>query len=182
MTLAAAGSLDWYQRTFAPDKSFSELTELAAESEPGANGVTFKPYLAGERTPHMNPNLRGSWTGLSLATTQADVVRAVLEGVTFSLKDALEVMSPLAQIKEALATGGGAQSEGWLQMVTDVLELTLGKPVQNQGAAYGAALLALQGVGEVASAFEVGKIEVSQHFEPKDSERYREALERYQST
>lgn len=181
VTLAAAGSLDWYRRTFAPGKSFSELTELASESEPGANGVTFKPYLAGERTPHMNPNLRGSWTGLSLATTQADVVRAILEGVAFSLKDALEVMSP-SQLKEALATGGGAQSDFWLQMVTDVLGLPLDKPAQNQGAAYGAALLALQGVGQVASAFEVSETEVSERFEPTDSARYREALERYQNT
>ncbi len=182
VTLAAAGSLDWYQRTFAPDKSFSELTELASESEPGANGVTFKPYLAGERTPHMNPNLRGSWTGLSLATIQADVVRAVLEGVAFSLKDALEVMSSLAQISEALATGGGAQSEVWLQMAADVLELPLDKPVQNQGAAYGAALLALQGVGQVASAFEVREIEVSKRFEPQDAEAYLEPRQRYQQS
>ena len=180
VTLAAAGSLDWYQRTFAPNKSFSELTALAGESEPGANGVTFKPYLAGERTPHMDPNLRGSWRGLSLATTQADAVRAVLEGVAFSLRDALDVMSPLAPLSEALATGGGAQSGFWLQMVADVLELPLGKPAQDQGAAYGAALLALQGTGQIASAFEVGETRVSERFEP-EVERYREPLERYRS-
>ena len=84
VTLAAAGSFQWYRDTFYPERSFDELTQLAETSTPGANGVTFKPYLAGERTPHMNPDLRGSWTGLSLATSQADVVRSVLEGVTFS--------------------------------------------------------------------------------------------------
>ncbi len=182
VTLAAAGSLDWYKRTFASDRSFSDLITLAEESEPGANGVTFKPYLAGERTPHMNPDLRGSWTGLSLATTQADVVRAVLEGVAFSLKDCLEVMSPLAQLDEALATGGGARSDFWLQMVADVLGLPLSKPEQNQGAAYGAALLALQGTGHITSAFELGETNVSARFEPKETERYQEALARYRNS
>ncbi len=181
VTLAAAGSLDWYQRTFAPEKSFSELTQLAQESEPGANGVTFKPYLAGERTPHMDPALRGSWRGLSLATTQADAVRAVLEGVAFSLKDALGAMSPPTPLGEALVTGGGAQSDFWLQMVADVLDLPLVKPAQNRGAAYGAALLALQGTEQVASAFGVGETEVAARFEPRAGERYREALERYRS-
>ena len=75
VTLAAAGSLQWYHDTFAPETPFADLVDLAAGSPAGANGVTFKPYLAGERTPHMNPDLRGSWTGLSLATNQADVVR-----------------------------------------------------------------------------------------------------------
>ena len=178
VTLAAAGSLAWYQRTFAPKQSFSELSELAAESEPGANGVTFRPYLAGERTPHMNPDLRGSWTGLSLATTQADIMRSVLEGVAFSLRDALDIIAPLSQLSEALATGGGAQSDSWLQIVADVLGLPLDRPTQNQGAAYGAALLALQGVGQVESAFEMGELELKR-FEPEDTERYDEPLKRY---
>ena len=182
VTLAAAGSLDWYRRTFAPEKTFSELTKLAEGSEPGANGVTFKPYLAGERTPHMNPDLRGSWTGLSLATTQADAVRALLEGVAFSLEDALEAMSPLAQLEDALATGGGAQSDFWLQMVADVLGLPLAKPTQNQGAAYGAALLALQGTGQISSAFAVGERDPSERFEPRETGRYDDALARYRAT
>ena len=140
VTLAAAGSLQWYRDTFAPNASFAELTKLAEKSAPGANGVTFKPYLAGERTPHLDPDLRGSWTGLSLATTQGDVVRAVLEGVAFSLRDALDIIRPLASLDELLVTGGGAKSRLWLQIVADVLGLPLVRPKQNQGAAYGAAL------------------------------------------
>ena len=121
-------------------------------SSPGSNGVTFRPYLAGERTPHLNPDLRGSFTGLSLATTQADVVRAVLEGVAFSLRDALDVITPLAPLTQTLATGGGSRSDFWLQLVTDVLGVPLERPAQSQGPAYGAALLAWQGVGHTDRA------------------------------
>jgi len=90
VTLSAAGSFQWYHDTFAENHSFNYLTGLASTSEIGSNGVCFKPYLSGERTPHMNPDLRGSWTGLSLATNQADIVRSVLEGVAFSMADALD--------------------------------------------------------------------------------------------
>ena len=179
VTLAAAGSLQWYRDTFAPNASFTELTGLAAESAPGANGVTFKPYLAGERTPHLDPDLRGSWTGLSLATTQGDVVRAVLEGVAFSLRDALDIIRPLASLDELLITGGGAKSKLWLQIVADVLELPLVRPKQNQGAAYGAALLAMQGVGRVERAAGAANTEVEERYKPGSAEAYVEGLERY---
>ena len=147
VTLAAAGSLQWYRDTLRPGVSFDALTQEAATSEAGANGVTFRPYLAGERTPYLDPTLRGSWTGLSLATTQADLVRSVLEGVAFSLRDALDIITPLAPLTQAFTTGGGARSGMWLQLTADVLGLPLSRPKQSQGPAYGAALLALQGTG-----------------------------------
>jgi xylulokinase len=179
VTLAAAGSLEWYKNTFAPEQGFSALLERAAQSRAGAGGVTFKPYLAGERTPHLNPDLRGSWTGLSLATTQADIVRSVLEGVAFSLRDALDVISPLVALERALATGGGAASDLWLHLVADVLEVPLLRPRQSQGPAYGAALLAWQGLGHTDSAASLAKRENSQAFQPEEPERYREALSHY---
>lgn len=179
VTLAAAGSLEWYKNTFAPEEDFSALLEQAAQSQAGAGGVTFKPYLAGERTPHLNPDLRGSWTGLSLATSQADIVRSVLEGVAFSLRDALEVISPLVALERALATGGGAASDLWLHLVADVLELPLVRPRQSQGPAYGAALLAWQGLGHTDSAASLARRENGRVFEPEEPERYREARSRY---
>lgn len=179
VTLSAAGSLQWYQRTFAPDTGFSELVTLAEQSPAGANGVSFKPYLAGERTPHLNPHLRGSWRGLSLATTQADMVRSVLEGVAFSLRDALAVIEPLAPLNEALATGGGAASDLWLQMLSDVLGLPLTKPRHNQGAAYGAALLALQGVDLIQTPGDIVRAAEDVTFTPQQSDLYREAYQRY---
>lgn len=181
VTLAAAGSLQWYRDTLAPGQSFAELMGQAAQSLPGANGVTFKPYLAGERTPHLNPKLRGSFSGLSLATTQADLVRAVIEGVAFSLRDALDVIGNLTTLTRALATGGGAKSDLWLQLVADVLELPLLRPAQNQGAAYGAALLALQGAGVVVDATTVASQVTVASFTPHQSHAYQEPLQRYRA-
>jgi xylulokinase len=178
VTLAAAGSLQWYHDTFAPQTSFDELMTLAASSSPGAGSVLFRPYLAGERTPYLDPELRGSWTGLSLATKREDVVRSVLEGVAYSLRDALGVMEPLAEVKELLATGGGARSKLWLQIVADVLELPVVLPLSDQGAAYGAALLARKGVGAGESGVE---IETSGRLEPEASAVYRDTFARYRS-
>lgn len=178
VTLSAAGSFQWYRDTFAPQQSFSELTELAGTSHVGSRGVVFKPYLAGERTPHLNAELRGSFTGLSLASTQADVVRAVLEGVAFSLRDAFDIIQPLAPLKHALATGGGAKSALWLQMVTDVLGLPLTRPERNQGAAYGAALLAYQGIGATDSAASLASQAIKTRYDPSGTD-YTVAVARY---
>ena len=180
VTLSAAGSLSWYRDTFAPDKSFDELVDLVAASEPGSKGVTFKPYLSGERTPHLNPDLRGSFTGLNLTAKQGDIVRSVLEGVAFSLRDALDIITPLAKISQALVTGGGAKSQTWLQIVADVLELPLQKPSQNLGAAYGAALLAAQGIGLVEDATAVSERAQSAVIEPADTS-YEDALAAYRN-
>lgn len=181
VTLAAAGSLQWYRDTFRPGVGFDALTREAETSEPGANGVTFKPYLAGERTPHLDPDLRGSWTGLSLATTQADLVRSVLEGVAFSLRDALDVITPLAPLTQAFTTGGGARSDMWLQLTADVLALPLIRPSQSQGPAYGAALLALQGVGYTDKAAALARLERDRTFSPDGREHYYDALGRYRT-
>ena len=181
VTLAAAGSFQWYRDTFAPEQDFAGLVRLAEQSEPGSRGVTFKPYLAGERTPHLNPELRGSWTGLSLATTQADIVRSVLEGVAYSLRDALDLIQALTKLEHALVTGGGAKSELWLQIVSDVLNLPLEYPNQNQGAAYGAALLAWQGLGLTKDAATLVNHERAQRIQPNASKGYQGGVTRYRS-
>ncbi len=154
VTLAAAGSLRWYRDTFAPGRSFDELVSAAATAAVGAGGVTFKPYLAGERTPHLRADLRGSFHGLSLATGQAEVVRSVLEGVACSLREALDVMTPIARPERLLATGGGAVSDAWLGILADTLGLPLGRPVDEAGQplevgpAEGAAWLGWRALGE----------------------------------
>ena len=182
VTLAAAGSLQWYRDTLRPGVSFDALTQEAETSQPGANGVTFRPYLAGERTPYLDPNLRGSWTGLSLASTQADLVRAVLEGVAFSLRDALDIITPLAPLSKAFTTGGGARSNMWLQLTADVLGLPLTRPKQSQGPAYGAALLALQGLGVAEQAASLAQLESDHNFQPTKDSPYQDALGRYRAT
>jgi xylulokinase len=151
--LSAAGSLRWYRDTFAPGRPFEALVAEAAAAPVGAGGVVFKPYLAGERTPHLRPDLRGSFHGLSLATGPGDVVRAVLEGVAFALREAQDVMAPLARPQRWLATGGGAASDAWLAIVADALDAPVGRPVDADGrpavvgAAEGAAWLAWRASG-----------------------------------
>ena len=168
VTLSAAASLQWLRNTLFPTARYDELTALAASSAPGSSGVRFKPYLAGERTPHMNPDLRGSFEGLSLATGPQDMVRAVLEGVAMSLRDALDVIEPLQKLEACVVTGGGSTSEFWLQIVSDALELPLLKPAAEQGAAYGAALLALRHV-QGARADLGGTPEILSEIRPQSS-------------
>ncbi|MEH2071228.1 MAG: xylulokinase [Nostoc sp.] len=147
VTLAAGGSLRWYRDTFAPHISYTELMDMAERSQPGARGVLFLPHLSGERSPHLDPDTRGALVNLSLAHTPADITRAVLEGVAFSLRSALEVISAIAPIDQLLATGGGARSHIWLQILADVLQTKLIAPKAEEGAAYGAAILAMVGIG-----------------------------------
>jgi len=151
VTLAAAGSLQWYRDKLAPGVPFDELMKEAAAVPVGSEGVSFMPYLAGERSPHLNPDLRGAWLGLSLAHGRGHMTRAILEGVAFSLKDVMEVMNPLAPINKLLAIGGGARSEFWLGIVGNVLGVPLEKPQLEEGPARGAAILGLVGAGGYAS-------------------------------
>ena len=177
VTLAAAGSFQWLRDTLFPDLDFVELSKLAEESPTGANGVTFQPYLAGERTPYMDPDLRGAWRGLTLATHRADLVRAVLEGVAFSQRDSLEVMRPLTSLTRVLATGGGSRSRFWLQLLSDALDLPLTQLAGAPGASYGAALLAHRGLGRQVRP----RLEPLVSFQPSSDGSFREAYDRYRA-
>jgi xylulokinase len=147
VTLAAAGSLQWYRDRLAPGVAFEALMQEAAAIAAGSEGLLFMPYLAGERSPHLDPELRGAWLGLSLAHTRGHLTRALLEGVAFSLKDVLEVMKPLAPLRQLLAIGGGARSELWLSILSAVLGAPLSRTPIEEGPARGAALLGLVGAG-----------------------------------
>ncbi len=114
VTLSAAGALQWLRDKLAPETEFATLLSEAEGVPSGANGVTFLPYLAGERSPYMNPDLRGSWTGLSLAHGRPHLTRALLEGTAFALADTYAVMRPLSALRTLRATGGGARSSFWL--------------------------------------------------------------------
>jgi xylulokinase len=140
--LSAAGSLAWLRSTVAPGVGYGELVEAATEWEPGVEGLTFLPYLAGERTPHADPDARGSFTGLSLRHDRAALVRAVLEGVALGLGDSLDLIAELGPLPDrGRVSGGGARSEEWLRIVASVLELPLERTAADEGAAFGAALL-----------------------------------------
>jgi xylulokinase len=137
--LSAAGSLSWLRGATDPDAAFADLIAEAVPWAPGAEGLTFLPYLAGERTPHADPAARGSFAGLSLRHDRGALVRAVLEGVAFGLRDALDLVATDASV--ARVSGGGARSDEWLRIVASVLELPLERTAADEGAAFGAALL-----------------------------------------
>ena len=141
--LNAAGSLRWFRDALAPGSSYEELAAEAGGSAPGAEGLTFLPYLQGERTPHADPDARGAFTGLSVRHDRAALVRAVLEGVAYGLRDSLELLCELGVAPErGRVSGGGARSRLWLEIVASVLGLPLELTVVEEGSAYGAALLA----------------------------------------
>jgi xylulokinase len=142
--LSAAGSLQWYRDTLAPNVAFAELVAEAAGVPAGSDGLLFLPYLCGERTPHPDPLARGSWVGLTTRHSRAHLTRAVLEGVAFGLKDIFALMQQagMRQIDEVRVSGGGAKSKLWRQILADVLDSELVTVNTTEGAAYGAALLA----------------------------------------
>jgi xylulokinase len=138
--LSAAGSLAWLRDVIGA--TYEELLTGAAAWEPGVEGALFAPYLAGERTPHADPAARGAFTGLSLRHDAGALARAVLEGVAFGLRDALDLVEDLGgRPATGRVSGGGARSELWLSIIASVLELALEVTVVDEGAAYGAALL-----------------------------------------
>ncbi|MEQ8846402.1 xylulokinase [Botrimarina sp.] len=164
VTLSAAGSLGWFadalcrsDPSLAADGvvDFEKLIAEAADAPVGAEGLYFLPYLAGERTPHADPHARGAFVGLTLGHTRAHLARAVLEGVTYSLLDCLDLMRQLGvPVKQIRATGGGAKSPFWRQMQADVLGAPVHAMRADEGPAYGVALLAAVGCGEFASITE----------------------------
>jgi xylulokinase len=154
--LSAAGSLRWYRDTLAPGQGFDELLAPAAEITEGCEGLLFLPYLTGERTPHPDPLARGAFVGLTVRHTKAHMTRAVLEGVSFGLRDSMELIknAGLGQIRQVRVSGGGAKSALWRQMLADVLNSELVTVNTTEGAAFGAALLAGVGVGAWSSVVE----------------------------
>ena len=140
--LSAAGSLRWLRDTVAPGVGYDELTREAAAWPPGTEGLLFLPYLVGERTPHADPDARGAFTGLSIRHDRGALVRAVLEGVAFALRDSLDLIGELGATPAfGRVSGGGARSEEWLRIVASVLELPLERVAVDEGAAFGAAIL-----------------------------------------
>jgi xylulokinase len=147
--LSAAGSLQWYRDTLAPDVDFDTLVNEAADVPPGAEGLLFLPYLTGERTPYPDPLARGAWVGLTVRHGRAHLTRAVLEGVAFGIKDSFTLIKEagLASIDQVRISGGGAKSPLWRQIMADVLDVELVTVNTTEGAAFGAALLAGVGAG-----------------------------------
>jgi len=148
VTLAAGYSLQWFKDTFAPDVPFGQLLKGLDETAPGAGGLLFTPYLVGERTPHADALIRASFIGMDASHTLAHFTRAVVEGITFSLKESLELLREGGQrIDSLVSIGGGAKNDSWLQLQADLFEADIHKLESEQGPALGAAMLAAYGCG-----------------------------------
>ncbi len=156
--LSSAGSFQWFKNNFGGEEiareqaggpnAYDSLTAAAATVPAGCEGLIFLPYLSGERTPHPDPNARGVFFGLTLRHGKAHLARAVLEGVTYGLRDALELMRGLGlKPREIVASGGGARSAFWRQMLADNFGAPIVTVSAAEGSAYGAALLAGVGAG-----------------------------------
>lgn len=150
--LSCGGSLRWFRDTLAPDQTYDSLTSEAATIDQGCMGLTFLPYLTGERTPHNDPTARAAWAGLTLGHSRSHMFRALLEGVTFGLLDGYDVIKQLGgDASELRVTSGGAKSRFWVQMVADVFSTPCVTLESDEGPAFGAAILAGVGAGVFAS-------------------------------
>ncbi len=156
VTQGAGLSLQWLRNQLAPGVSYDALTAEGATSPVGAQGLFWLPYLMGERTPHLDATARGGWIGLTASHTRADLIRAVIEGVSYSQRDCLDIIESLqVSVNLVRASGGGAKSAFWRQLLASILNKRVVTLETQEGSAYGAALLALAGTGEYASVPEV---------------------------
>jgi len=158
VVLAAGGSLQWYRNTLCEQQTaearrrkldpYDLITAQAATAPVGSRGLYFLPYLTGERTPHGDPHARGCWVGLSNMHGRAELARSVMEGITYAMRDSLEIVREMGvPVREIRATGGGARSRFWRQMQADVYGQAVHTINAGEGPAYGAALLAGVGAG-----------------------------------
>jgi xylulokinase len=156
VTQGAGLSLQWFRNQLAPGAAYDALTAEAAQSPAGAQGLFWLPYLMGERTPHLDALARGGWIGLTNKHVRADLIRSIVEGVSYSQRDCLDIIEGLGvPVNSVRASGGGAQSPFWRQLLASILNKRVVTLETQEGSAYGAALLALAGSGEYASTQEV---------------------------
>lgn len=148
VTLAAGYSLSWFKKTFANSESFNEMLAGIENVAPGSNGLLFTPYLVGERTPYADPNIRASFIGVDGTHERVHFARAVMEGITFSLNESVDMFRQAGKVVDKVVSiGGGAQNPVWLQMQADIFNATVVSLENEQGPGLGAAMLAAYGCG-----------------------------------
>jgi xylulokinase len=184
VTLSAGGSLQWWRDATGAD--YDELVEATEKVPPGAEGLVFLPYLSGERTPHLDPQARGAFVGLTSRHSIPHMTRAVMEGVVYSLRDSLKIMRELdVPVEQVRATGGGARSPLWRQLQADVYGVPIHRTTADEGPAHGAALLSgvaagvYRDVDEACSTVRLRE-EITEP-DPEQSRIYEEYYEIYRS-
>lgn len=148
VTLAAGDSLHWLRNKVLSDLSFEQIIDLASQSPLGSRGLLFTPYLSGERTPHGDASIRGSFIGLSMLHNNCDIARSVIEGITFSLYESIKYLRESGKdIRHIVSIGGGAKSDFWLQLQADTFDAKISRLKYEEGPCMGAAILAVYGLG-----------------------------------
>lgn len=184
--LSAAASNKWWMDEVLGTKEYQK--EQEGIKNLGRNHVFFLPYLMGERTPHNNPNARGTFIGMTMDTTRADMTQAVLEGVAFALRDSFEIAKSLGvNISRTRINGGGAKSPLWKKMIANVLNVKVDTINSEEGPAFGAAILATVGCGEYATVEEataklikvINTIEQEEELVEAYNEQYKKFVEIY---
>lgn len=183
--LAAGGSFKWLRDMLGED-SYHVMTEQASKAQTGSEGLIFLPYLMGERTPHADSDAKAVFFGISPRHTRAHIIRSVMEGVSFGLRDSLEIIKELGiPASEIRASGGGAKSKLWKQIQADVNKEPIYTINVDEGPAFGAALLAMVGVGIYSSVPEACRhtIKTIDKIEPvtKNTKIYDEYYKLYRS-
>ncbi|MCP5110066.1 MAG: xylulokinase [bacterium] len=186
VTQGAGLSLQWFRNQLAPGTGYDTLTADAATAPVGSQGLFWLPYLMGERTPHLDASARGGWIGATAKNTRADLIRSVIEGVSYSQKDCLDIIEGMGvEVESVRASGGGGQSPFWRQVLADVFGKRVVALETQEGSAYGAALLGMVGTGAYSSVpeacraaiREVGSLESRAH----ESQLYERGYEVYKA-
>jgi xylulokinase len=184
VTLSAGGSLNWWRRVLGEQFEYDTLIDLAASAPIGSEGLLFLPYLSGERTPHLDASARGAFFGLTARHGLSHLTRAVMEGVTYSLADCMQLMVELGvKVSQVRAVGGGARSRLWRQIQADVYGIPVHRTTVDEGPAYGAALLASVTAGHFKSVSDACSVvrlrpDVAEP-NPESAQLYRRYLEVY---
>ncbi len=186
VTQGAGLSLQWFRNQLAPGTDYDALTAEAAAAPPLSHGLFWLPYLMGERTPHLDSSARGGWIGLTAKHTRADLLRSLLEGVSYSQKDCLDIIEAMGvSVESVRASGGGARSAFWRQLLADIFGKRVVTLASQEGSAYGAALLALVGTGVYASVPEACRAVIREVESvlprPHESQLYRRGHEVYRT-
>lgn len=180
VTLSAGHSLSWFKNTFAKNESYDELLKNVNAVPVGSDGLYFTPYIVGERTPHFDSRVRGTFIGIDTGHTRDHFTRAVLEGITYSLKDSQVLMEATAgkTFDKVISVGGGAKNKDWLQIQADIFDATIVTLEAEEGPAMGAAMIAAVGNGWYSSLKEAVSqvVKYKEKIEPK-----KENVKKYQS-
>jgi xylulokinase len=182
VTNGAGLSLRYFRDTFAPGTSYEQLNALAAEVPAGSDGLMWAPYLFGERTPHLDPEARAAFVGITASHTQGHFIRAILEGVAYSLRDTFTLFEELGvPIKAIRLGGGGARGPLWRQIQADVYGHSVQLLEAEEGGAFGAALLAGTGIGvwPTVEAACAATVRVAETITPKHAVVMNEGYKRY---